>query len=82
MPIDINGSGTVTHATDSACAGCIANSVAASSPATRSRSSLHASSPSKSATAAWLVMLSRCHPHGDNSLSMKFTLIHKINTGR
>ncbi len=79
---DISGSGTVTQATDSVWAGCSANKVVASNAATRSRSSFQTSSPSKTATDRCFTTLSRCHPHGDISLRMKFSLNHNTKSGR
>src|SRR5579862_6562471 len=62
---DISGSGTVTQATDSVWAGCIANRAPASNAAVRSRSNLQTSVPSNTATSKCFAMLSRCHPQGD-----------------
>jgi hypothetical protein len=82
IPIDISGSGTVTHATDSVCAGCSANKAAASNTAARSRNNFHTSQASSTATATCFVMLSRCHPQGESSLSMKLIRSQRIKIGR
>ena len=79
---DIRGSGTVTHATDSVCAGCSANRVPATNAATRFRSSLQTSNPSKTATDRCFTTLTMCHPHGDVPLRMKFSLNHTTKSGR
>ena len=79
---DISGSGTVTHATDSVCAGCSANRVPATNAATRSLSSFQTNSPSKTATNRCFATLSRCHPQEDVSLRIKFRRNQTRKSGR
>src|SRR5215469_783786 len=79
---DMSGSGTVTHATDSVCAGCSAKSPAASNAATGSRNSAQTVIPRRPATETCFTILRKCHPAEDTPARMKLIRNHKINSGR